>query len=149
MSEFPHEHTGSCSCGSVSYRYSCHSAAADLHPRACQCLFCRPRGASYISDPGGRLEVRVRDLRYLYSHVFGTATADFMHCGRCNHLVYVSTEIDGRLYGLVVQDSLDADIDPGRSRAVEFSTESLEERMARRAKTWIADVRIIEDPGPQ
>lgn len=147
MSEFPHEHTGSCACGSVQYRFRCHVAVDELQPRACQCLFCRPRGASYISDPGGQLEVRVRDLRYLYAHVFGTATADFMHCGRCNHLVYVSTEIDGRLYGLVVQESLDADIDPGRSRAMEFGGESLEERVARRAETWIPEVSIVEDAG--
>ena len=147
MSDFPHEHSGGCACGWVQYRFSCHIPADDLQPRACQCLFCRPRGTSYISDAGGRLEVRVRDLRYLYAHVFGTGTADFMHCGRCNHLVYVSTEIDGRLYGLVVQESLDVDIDPGRSRAMDFGGESLEQRVARRAETWIPDISVTEGAG--
>ena len=145
MSEFPHVHTGRCDCGAVRYRFHSHIAEIDLHPRACQCLFCRPRAASYLSDPKGRLEVEVRDMRYLYSHVFGTATADFVHCGRCNHLVYVSCEIDGRNYALVVQDSLDIEIDPGRGRAMDFSDESLAERLARRAKTWIPDLEVRED----
>lgn len=142
MSEFPHVHTGRCDCGAVRYRFHSHLAESDLHPRACQCLFCRPRAASYLSDPRGRLEIQVLDERYLYSHVFGTATADFVHCGRCNHLVYVSCEIDGHTYGLVVQESLDLEIDPGRARAVDFSDESLSERLARRAETWIPEVLV-------
>lgn len=145
MSEFPHIHTGRCDCGAVRYRFHSQLAENDLSPRACQCQFCRPRAASYLSDPRGRLEIEVRDKRYLYAHVFGTATADFVHCGRCNHLVYVSCEIDGRTYGLVVQSSLDAEIDPGRGRAANFADESLPERLARRAETWIPDVQVREN----
>jgi hypothetical protein len=131
----------------VTYRFHCHLSADELQPRTCQCLFCRPRGASYISDPAGRLEVHVKDLRYVYAHVFGTATADFMHCGRCNHLVYVSSEIEGQLYGLVVQQSLDVDIDPGRGRAMNFSAESLATRLERRAESWIPEVVVLEASG--
>ncbi len=147
MTDYDYEHTGSCACGSVSYRFQSRLSEEELQPRACQCLFCRPRGASYVSDPAGRLEVRVRDLRYLYAHVFGTGTADFMHCGRCNHLVYVSSEIDGRVYGLVLQQSMDIDIEPGRSRAMDYSEESLETRLERRAGHWIPDVVVIEEGG--
>ena len=146
MSEYPYQHTGRCSCGAVSYRFQSHYSTGELVPRACECLFCRPWPASYVSDPRGRLEVRVRDRRYLYAHVFGTGTAEFMHCGRCNHPVYVVSEIEGQCYGLVVQQSLDADIDPGRTRSEDFSSESLAERLQRRSATWIPEVSVAEAP---
>jgi hypothetical protein len=94
------------------------------------------------------LLVKVRDSRFLYAHVFSTGTAEFMHCARCNHLVYVVSEIEGRRYGLVLQASLDTDIDPGRARAVDFSSESLSERLQRRSETWIPDVYVAEEVTP-
>ena len=57
----------------------------------------------------------------------------------------MSCEIDGRTYALVVQQSLDVEIDPGRGRAVDFSDESLSSRLQRRADSWIPEVLIRED----
>jgi hypothetical protein len=149
VSEFQYQHAGGCACGAVSYRFFCDLSLEQIEPRACQCQFCRPRGSSYISATHGRLEVRVRDARFLYSHVFGTDTADFVHCGSCNHLVYVSSEVDGRLYGLVVEQSLYENLDVGRGRAVDFSAETLEARLARRAATWIPEVVVVDEAQAQ
>lgn len=143
MSDFRYQHPGACSCGAVNYLLHCDLDLDELAPRACQCEFCLPGGASYVSVPAGRLEVRVRDRRYLYAHVFGTFTADFMHCGLCNDLVYVSTEIDGRTLGLVVQQTMQGDIDAAPSLA-DYEGETLENRLARRADNWIPELVLRE-----
>ena len=122
MSEYAYQHSGGCACGAVTVR--CNRSAAELAPRACQCSFCRPRAASYVGGEG-RLEVRVRDKRYLYAHVFGTGTADFMHCGRCNHAVYVTSRVEGREYALVCFQALGIDAETSAAHAVDFDDESL------------------------
>lgn len=145
MSEYRYRHEGSCRCGALRIGYECDLPLDELALRACQCHFCLPRGATYLSAPSGRLEVRLRDRRFLYAHVFGTGTAEFMHCAFCNHLVFVRSQIDGKTYGLVVAGAL---VDPsvaGAPRAVAYGSESLAERLARRAAHWIPDVEIIED----
>lgn len=143
MADYRFQHPGGCACGAITYFLHCNQDLDELTPRACQCEFCLPRAASYVSAAGARLEVRVRDLRYLYAHVFGTYTADFMHCGRCNHLVYVSSEIDGRVRGLVLAQSL-RDVIDAPATGTHYDDESLEQRLARRAATWIPELVVLE-----
>ncbi len=143
MSDYQYQHSGGCACGAVSYQLHCNLALADLAPRACQCEFCRPRGARYISVPDGCLEVRVQDRRFLYAHAFGTFTADFMHCARCNDLVYVSCEIEGRALALAVQQSLHGEVFAAAAPA-DYDDESLDERLARRADNWIPELVVQE-----
>ena len=125
MSDYAFQHAGGCRCGAVRYQLHCQLDLDELALRACQCEFCLPRGWSYLSAPCGRLEVRVRDRRYLYAHVFGTGTADFMHCGLCNHLVFVRSEIEGRLYGLVLAQALDSEVAVADSQAMDYAGETL------------------------
>ena len=143
MTDYRFQHPGGCACGAVTFLFHCNQALEELKPRACQCEFCRPRGASYVSAADGRLEVRVRDLRYLYAHSFGTFTADFMHCGRCNHLVYVTSEIDGQLRGLVLAQALRDEVGAAPAEA-DYDEESLEQRLARRAANWIPELVVRE-----
>ncbi|MEP5766605.1 MAG: hypothetical protein ABJ308_18550 [Halieaceae bacterium] len=142
MSEYPHQHQGACACGAVQFTFSSSDDLEALVPRACQCEFCLPGAVSYLSDPAGRLEVRVKDRRYLYAHVFGTGTADFMHCAACNHLVFVRSEIDGQLYGLAVVQALDAWPLSLATQAMNYDGESLQERVQRRADNWIQQVEV-------
>ncbi len=147
MTDYRYQHQGGCRCGAVQYLWHCHQTLAELSPRACQCEFCQPRDARYLSAPDSRLEVHLSDSRFVYAHVFGTYTADFMHCGRCNDLVYVSCEHDGRLLGLVVQQSLrQSPEDQVQLSAGEcdFDQESLDERLARRAANWIPELVVAE-----
>ncbi len=143
MTDYRFQHPGGCACGAVTYLLHCNQDLDELTPRACQCEFCLPREARYVSVADGRLEVRVRDRRYLYAHAFGTFTADFMHCGRCNHLVYVTSEIDGHLRGLVLEQSLRDDITAPPAEA-DYDEESLEQRLARRAANWIPELVVLE-----
>ena len=145
MTEHRYSHEGSCRCGSLRIHFHCDSALEALRARSCQCEFCLPRGASYVSDTTGRLEVRVRDRRLLYAHVFGTGTADFMHCARCNHLVFVRSRIDGRNYALVVVQALNAGAELAGTGPVDYHCESLPQRLSRRAASWIPDLEVVED----
>jgi hypothetical protein len=57
------EFKGGCHCGNVKERYRTAIAPEHAKPRACQCSFCRKHNARMVSDPKGRLEIRVVDER--------------------------------------------------------------------------------------
>jgi hypothetical protein len=144
MTDYPHCHTGSCDCGAVRFKFHCSKDLRSLTARACQCQYCLPRQASYVSDPGGMLSVEVRDRRYLYSHRFGTRSADFVHCARCNALVYVKSLIEGKEYAVVVASSL-ADFPAlATAQPADFEAESLSQRLQRRAQSWIPTLELVE-----
>jgi hypothetical protein len=126
-------------------RFTFHSSQqlAALVARECQCEYCRPRQASYVSDKRGMLRVEVRDTRYLYSHRFGTRSADFVHCARCNALVYVKSLVEGREYALVVANRLTDFPALTPAQPVDFDAESLAVRLQRRAETWIPVLEVV------
>jgi hypothetical protein len=143
MIDYPHCHYGACDCGAVRFKFYCSQGLADLVARECQCEYCRPRRASYVSDTQGMLRVEVKDTRYLYSHCFGTRSADFVHCARCNALVYVRSVIEGRAYSLVVANRLTDFSALDQTRAVDFDAESLPVRLQRRAESWIPVLEVV------
>jgi hypothetical protein len=143
MNDYPHCHSGACDCGAVRFKFFCSRELASLVARECQCEYCQPRRASYVSDTQGMLRVEVRDTRYLYSHCFGTRSADFVHCARCNALVYVKSLIEGREYALVVANRLSDFPALTQARAVDFDAESLQVRLQRRAESWIPVLEVV------
>ena len=145
MSEHPFQHRGGCECGAVSFVYHCSQPLTDLVARACQCEFCLPRGASYLSEADARLQVQFRNGRYIYAHSFGTNTADFMHCAVCNTLVYVKSEIDGRDYALVVATALLEYELLDSQGPVDYAGEELTDRLQRRAEHWISHLEVAAD----
>ena len=52
---------GSCHCGNVEFTLLTQQSEQSLAPRRCGCSMCRRHGASWISDPEARLELRYRD----------------------------------------------------------------------------------------
>ena len=86
--------------------------------------------------------MELKDHRYVYSHSFGTNTADFMHCAVCNNLVYVTSEIDGRDYALVVAEALYESAQLALPGAVDYDGEVVSERLQRRAQRWIAHLDV-------
>ena len=144
MTDYPHCHSGACECGAVRFKFSCSEDLASLVARECECEYCQPRHASYVSDVRGMLRVEVKDTRYLYSHCFGTRTADFVHCARCNALVFVKSLIEGREYALVVANRLTDFLALAPARAVDFDAESLPVRLQRRAESWIPLLEVVE-----
>lgn len=136
---------GSCHCGNVEFTFFTEKSEDDLVPRRCSCSMCRGHGASYISDPGARLALHYRDRSLLSTYRFGHGTAQWIICSKCGVLTAVLCEIEGRLRAVVrVQSMLEhAFLTPEVS--TDFESESVAERLVRRARTWIGTV-IVSPP---
>ncbi len=111
-------------------------------------MYCLPYAATYVSDAHAALEVRVKDLRVLYAHRFGTNTADFMHCAICNTLVFVRSEIDRRVYSLVSAAALREFEQLRVSVAMDYDDEDLPDRLQRRSQRWIPELQLHCDNEP-
>ncbi len=131
-------HAGGCHCGALRLEYE---SAAPLAPRACQCSFCRERGARWVSDPSGaaKLTLGADAVRYR----FGTGTADFLICGRCGSCLAAVQEIDGGLYAVLNLNAFDDPHEALESEATVFDGETADTRTARRRARWTPS-RVVE-----
>ena len=69
---------GGCHCGNISFDMQLAGSANGYGPRACDCSFCRAHAATYVSDPRGKLHVRVNDAAHLGRYRQGSGIADFL-----------------------------------------------------------------------
>jgi hypothetical protein len=137
-----HELRGSCHCGNVAFTLFTEKSTDDLVPRRCSCSMCRRHGGSYVSDPDGRLVLRYRDPTLLTSYRFGHGTARWIICAKCGVLTAVLCEIDGRLRAVVRVQSMLEHTFLSSETPTDFEEESVAERLARRARTWIGTVDV-------
>jgi len=102
-------------------------------------------GGVWTSNRNARLAVVVRDPALVSKYAFGTKTATFHVCSRCGAVPLVTSEIASHLYA-VVNVNVFGNVDQSwlRRAAAHFEGEGVESRLARRARNWIADVRIVE-----
>jgi hypothetical protein len=133
---------GSCHCGNVHFTLLTQQNEESLAPRRCDCTMCRRHGASWISDPEGVLEIQYRDLAHLSAYQFGHATSRWIVCARCGVLAAAICKIDGRLRAVVRSQAMIDHTFSAPEINTHFGDESIESRLARRAKTWIGSVTI-------
>jgi hypothetical protein len=127
---------GSCHCGAVNITLRSAKTASELGTRSCQCSFCRAHGASWTSDPDGRLEITVPREK-LSRYRFGTGTAEFLICGTCGVVPAVIWEDGGRLLGVVRVNCLaESEILLANVRKADFDGETEAKRLERRARSW-------------
>jgi hypothetical protein len=136
---------GSCHCGNVRFELSWPGDATTIPARRCGCTFCQKHGGVWTSNPAGALTVRVAQPVDLSRYQFGTATAEFLVCSRCGVAPVVTSQIGQRLYAVVNVNAFDA-VDPARLTIApaSFDGEDVGDRLARRARHWIPDVRMEE-----
>jgi hypothetical protein len=149
-SRFTHRETavliaGGCHCGNIRFMLTWlpEPAQAQIPARACGCTFCRKHGGVWTSCPGGALAVTVRDAALVHDYAFGTRTADFHVCRVCGVVPFVTSRIAGRLYAVVSVNALEG-VEPGRlaHAPADFAGETEAQRLERRQRYWIGDVRI-------
>lgn len=135
-------YTGRCHCANLRFVLDWPDAPERLPARACGCDFCRQHGGLWTASPAAELAVQVDDPGLLRPYRFGTCTADFHVCARCGVVPLVTSEIGGRTYAVVSVNALDG-LDPARidRTPVSFDGETESDRLARRARGWIARVR--------
>jgi hypothetical protein len=135
---------GGCHCGNVAFRLRWHPEPEAIPARACGCSFCTKHGGVWTSCPTGALEVGVVDAGMVSRYAFGTRTAAFHVCMRCGVVPFVTSTVDGTEYAVVNVNAFEG-VDPALLRPLpaSFDGESEADRLARRKRNWIGDVRHV------
>ena len=138
---------GKCHCGNIAFTLDWPDESPEIPARACGCSFCVKHGGVWTSNPKARLTVIVRDAALVSPYTFGTQTATFHVCAKCGAVPFVTSEIGNHRYAVVNVNAFEG-IDPSRLRrgSADFEGEDTSARLARRARNWIADVRVGEQP---
>jgi hypothetical protein len=136
---------GKCHCGNIAFELEWEGDTAEIPARACGCSFCVKHGGVWTSNPNSRLSVAISDISLVSKYAFGSRTATFHVCSRCGAVPLVTSEIANQLYA-VVNVNVFENVDPSRLNraAASFEGEDSESRLARRRRSWIADVRIAD-----
>jgi hypothetical protein len=139
--------SGKCHCGNISFALDWQGGPGEIPARACGCSFCAKHGGVWTSHPESRLAVAIRDATLVSKYAFATRTATFWVCSRCGVAPFVTSEIANHDYAVVNVNVLE-NLDPSwlRRTSADFEGESLESRLARRTRNWIADVHISDAP---
>jgi hypothetical protein len=138
-----HKLNGSCHCGNILLELELARAPSAYNPRACDCDFCRKHGASYVSDPQGSLQIRIRDERDCGKYRQGSAIADCLLCRNCGVLVGISHWHDGRQYAAVNAKVVDVRVNFGPEQPVSPKKLSEGEKVGRWREIWFANVAVI------
>ncbi|MGZ5093863.1 MAG: GFA family protein [Burkholderiales bacterium] len=136
---------GKCHCGNISFALTWEPDPIAIPARACGCSFCIKHGGVWTSNPGGALEIVVKDPALVSKYAFGTRTAEFHTCARCGIVPVVTSRIENHLYAVVSVNAFEG-VDPSLLRRVpaSFDGEGEESRLARRKRNWIGNVEYIE-----
>jgi hypothetical protein len=141
-----HQLAGHCHCGAVRVILETEKTAADLPLRACQCSFCRTRGALTTSDPDGHLFVEAAPGS-VNRYQFGLKITDFLLCAECGTYVAAVSEIGGATMGIV--NVLGAQVPGFQGRDPDpmlYDDETPDERTARRRDRWMKAVVVEAQP---
>lgn len=134
---------GACHCGNLSFNLAWPTSQREIPARACGCSFCRKHASSWTSHCDAVLRIMIVDPALASRYRFGTSTADFVVCGRCGVAPFILSEIDAVTYAVVNVNTF-SDLG-GFSLAhasASFDGEELTNRLERRRRNWIPDVRV-------
>lgn len=134
---------GTCHCGNIRYELLWPESGKTLAVRACGCAFCTKHGGVYTSHPDARLDARIADMHHVSKYVFGTQTAEFYVCTRCGVVPLITSTIEGVVYAVVNVNTFE-NVDPSEldASATDFDGESVDGRLQRRKRNWIATVKV-------
>ncbi|MGB2816638.1 MAG: hypothetical protein WBA53_07265 [Burkholderiaceae bacterium] len=134
---------GSCHCGNIAFTLDWTPEPSAIPARACTCAFCRKHGGVWTACPAGTLNVAVGDASLVSRYAFETKTAEFHVCARCGVVPLATSTIDARDYAVVNVNTLEG-IDRSMlvMSPVTFDGESVADRLARRTRNWIGNVRF-------
>jgi len=132
---------GSCHCGNIAFTLDWRPEPDAIPARACTCSFCTRHGAVWTACPGGSLSIAIADAARVSPYAFGTRTAQFHVCAQCGVVPAATSDIDGRRYAVVnVRTFSDLDLALLRIARVTHTDADEAARLARRQRSWIADV---------
>lgn len=127
---------GHCHCRSVEAVFETAIDPDVIQVRACQCDFCRSRGARTVSDPNGSMTFRFKEGA-VTSYRFASRSADFLLCATCGAYVgVVMQDADGPV-GVLNAAGLGIEVLALRAPDVlHLENETPEDKRARRRARW-------------
>ncbi len=138
-----------CDCGNIEMTFETAKTPEMLGVRACDCSFCAAPNGRSISDPDGRVHIRVRDAAKLSRYRFGLKTVDFLVCRECG--AYTGAyfpDDDGRGYAIISANYL---VKPHgftqQATHMDYDAETAEGRRERRRKRWTPVASFTEGTG--
>lgn len=134
---------GSCHCRNITFSLRWDPDPTAIPARACTCSFCTKHGGVWTSNPNGSLRVLIQTPALVSKYAFGTRTATFHICSKCGVVPVVTSTIGNHLYAVVSVNAFEG-VEPSllRRSPVSFEGEEQADRLARRARNWIADVEF-------
>jgi hypothetical protein len=137
--------SGRCHCGNISFVLDWQPEPVEIAARACTCSFCLKHGGVWTSCPTGSLKVTVSAPSRVTRYAFGTKTAQFHVCSDCGVVPVVTSTIDDHLYAVVSVNAFEGvDASLLRRAPATFEGESVETRLARRTRNWVAKVEYVD-----
>jgi len=128
--------SGQCHCGAVQATYRTPADLDAIEVRACQCSFCRRRGALTIGDAQGELALTF-DPAAVDRYRFGSGATDFLICRTCGAYMAAVIEADGESLGVLNVLAADIAALAGRPpKPMDYDAETPADKWARRLKRW-------------
>lgn len=131
---------GHCSCRN--FELSWQTVDYSLIPRACQCAYCRNKGAAYVSKSGSGFSVHVHKPDSYKLVRQGSGTAAFHECSFCNMVVFVTAKIGGQTYGAINSACINNRQGFGAAVAMDFSVQDALEKTRRWQQNWCSPVSL-------
>jgi hypothetical protein len=135
---------GSCKCNNIEVRW--RTLDFSVVPRACQCEYCRARGAAYVSKSGTSVEVKIRkeSLHKLVEQ--GSKSATFHECAGCGEVVLVTAIIEGETYGALNANCMINKHGFSEPVQTHFSNQTAGQKCERWRQNWCHPVLIAGLP---
>jgi hypothetical protein len=140
-------YTGTCHCSNITVVMELTRAANEYSPRACDCDFCRKHGASYVSDPLGRLEIRFERERHVSRYWQGSGNAECLVCRSCGVLIGACYRDRGRTLAAVNSRIFAEAPDFGSEVTVSPKALTEHDKIRRWSELWFADVALGPEGG--
>ncbi len=137
-----HTLAGGCHCGNIRLELKLSQAPVHYQPRACDCDFCTPHNAAWLSDPEGALTLRIGDEAQLSRYRQGSGQAEFLLCANCGVLAAVLFAADGSVHGAVNARAVDGAKGFGAPQPVSPQSLSPEQKARRWQDVWFRDVKL-------
>jgi len=127
---------GSCHCKNIEYHLKTETSINKLYLRKCECSFCRKQGAVYTSDPEGVIFVKINNESNIIKYKFSTKLVEFVICGKCGVMPYVSMAVNQDIYAAINLKSSQINLEGKEIKILGVENESRKSSIKRRMKSW-------------
>ena len=138
--EQAHAVDGGCHCGNISLNLELSRPPGTYSPRACDCAFCTKHGAAYISDPQGRLRIRILEGEHSRIYRQGSGMGEFLLCANCGVLIGVLYRDSEGVYAAVNVRVAARPADFGAQQIVSPRTLAESDKVSRWKSLWFPNV---------